>query len=41
MLRKEFGREIKDIEERLDTNIKNIHNAQRLLHQIAWNFLRI
>ena len=33
MLRKEFGKEIKDIEERLDKNIKDIHNAQRLLHQ--------
>jgi len=33
MLKKEFGKEIKDIEERLDTNIKDIDNAQRLLHQ--------
>jgi hypothetical protein len=28
MLRKEFGREIKDNEERLDTNIKDIHNPR-------------
>ena len=33
MLRKEFGREIQDIGERLDTSIKDITNAQRLLHQ--------
>jgi len=32
-LKKELGREIQHIEERLETSVKDIHNAQRLLAQ--------
>lgn len=38
ILRKEVGEEIQEIEERLDINIKDIHNAQRLLHQNQLEF---
>jgi DNA-binding MarR family transcriptional regulator len=37
-LKKEFGKEIQGIEERLDTSIKDIANVQRLLHQNQLDF---
>jgi len=33
LLKEELGREVQHIEERLDTSVKDIHNAQRLLAQ--------
>ena len=37
-IKKEFGKEIQKIEEHLDKNIKDIHNAQRLLHHNQLEF---
>ena len=37
-IKKEFGKEFQKIEEHVDKNIKDIHNAQRLLHHNQLEF---